>query len=76
MAFVCPITSNMKEFPLHIKLKDIMKTKGVVMCEQIKVIDFVARNASFKEKLDNKTYEEILMVINSFISLQSRINLV
>lgn len=70
MALVCPITSNMKEFPLHIKLKDSMKIKGVVMCEQIKVIDFVARNAQFKEKMDNVTYEEVLGVINSFISLE------
>lgn len=70
MALVCPITSNMQEFPLHVKLDDSVKTKGVVMCEQIKVVDFVARNASFKEKIDNKTYEEVLMVINSFISLE------
>lgn len=70
MAVVCPITSNMKEFPLHIKLKDSMNIKGVVMCEQMKVIDFVARNAQFKEKISNETFEEVLTVINSFINLE------
>ena len=70
MALVCPITSNMKEFPLHIKIKDRIKTQGVVMCEQIKVIDFITRNAQFKEKIDCETYEEVITVINSFINAE------
>ena len=70
MVLVCPITSNLKEFPLYVKLSDNGKVKGVVMCEQIKVVDFVARNAQFKEKLDNETYENVLSIINSFISLE------
>ena len=60
----------MKEFPLHVKLSDKLKISGVVMCEQIKVVDFVARNIEFKEKMDDKTYEDILEIINSFISLE------
>lgn len=67
MALVCPITSNTKEFPLHVSLKHTKKTKGVVMCEQIKAVDFIARNAKFNEKIDNETYDEVLAVINSFI---------
>ena len=68
MVLVCPITSNMKEFPLHVPLKHTKKIKGVVMCEQIKAIDFIARNACFKEKIDNETYDEVLTIINSFIN--------
>lgn len=69
MALVCPITSNMKEFPLHIKLKDNLTT-GVVMCEQIKVIDFIARNAKYKEKISDDIYEEVISIIKSFIELE------
>lgn len=67
MALVCPITSNMKEFPLHVKIDEKNKITGVVMREQIKAIDFVVRNASFKEKLCGETYEQVLNIINSFI---------
>lgn len=65
LAIVCTITNNLKEFPLHIKLNNT-KTTGVVMCEQIKSIDFIARKATFKEKIDFETYEKIIEVINSF----------
>ena len=70
IALVCPITSNMKEFPLHIKISESNNIKGVVMCEQIKAIDFVARNATFKEKLCDETYEQVQNIINSFIELE------
>jgi len=68
MALVCPITSNTKEFPLHIKLTESNTVHGVVMCEQIKVIDFEARQAKFKEKIDDVTYERVIEIINSFIA--------
>ena len=71
MALVCPITSNMKEFPLHIKISENNNIRGVVMCEQIKAIDFVAHNATFKEKLSDETYEQVLNIINSFIELEN-----
>ena len=70
MALVCPITSNMKEFPLHVKIGEKNKINGVVMCEQIKAIDFAVRNATFKEKLYDKTYEQVLNIINSFIEAE------
>ena len=40
------------------------------MCEQIKAIDFVARNATFKEQMCDETYEQVLNIINSFIELE------
>lgn len=70
MALVCPITSNIKEFPLHIMLSSEQKIKGVVMCEQIKVIDYIARNAKFIEKIDETKYDEILEVIKSIIAIE------
>lgn len=70
MALVCPITSNIKEFPLHIMLSDEQKIKGVVMCEQIKTVDYVARNAKFIEKIDENKYDEILEVIKSIIAIE------
>jgi mRNA interferase MazF len=70
LAIVCPITSNLKEFPLHVVLGDKQKIKGVVMCEQIKSIDFIARNAEFKEKMDKESFNEIIDIIKSCIDIE------
>ena len=67
MAIVCPITNTIKDFPLHINLNKKQKTTGTIMCEQLKTIDYIARNIIFCEKLTNETYNEVIDVINSFI---------
>ena len=71
MCLVCPITSNMKEFPLHIPLSDHLKIIGVVMCEQIKTIDYITRNIKFIEKLDDNTYDKVLETIKSIIDIEN-----
>jgi len=70
LALVCPITSNTKEFPFHVLLSN-NKTKGVVMCEQIKVVDFQARNITYKEKIQNDTYNEVIDIVKSFIDIET-----
>lgn len=65
LAIICPITNNLKDFPLHIKLNNT-KTTGVIMTEQIKSIDFNSRNAHFVEKISDDLYEEVMESINSF----------
>lgn len=40
------------------------------MCEQIKTVDYVARNAKFIEKIDENKYDEILEVIKSIIAIE------
>jgi mRNA interferase MazF len=70
LALVCPITSSLKNFPLHIKLKDYQKIKGVVMVEQLKTIDYNSRNIKFVEKIDDDTYYEIINILKSFIDIE------
>ena len=65
MAIVCPITSNMKDFPTHYKLEDTKKIKGSVLCEHIRSIDYNERNFSFVEKSSENDLLSILMLINA-----------
>lgn len=67
MAIVCPITSNVKEFPTHYILKDTKKVKGSVLCEHIGSIDYEIRNLKYVEKCSDEEFEEIMDLINSFI---------
>ena len=50
LAFVCPITSTPARHGFHIKLDSSLRTKGVVMIEQQKSLDYTSRNATFVEK--------------------------
>ncbi|MDP3386286.1 MAG: type II toxin-antitoxin system PemK/MazF family toxin [Eubacteriales bacterium] len=67
LAIVCPITSNDKEFPLHVLLDDRTRTMGVIMCEQIKALEINARKASFFEKAPKDIVDEVMDIIVGFI---------
>jgi mRNA interferase MazF len=67
MAIVCPITSNMQEYPTHYLLEDTKKIKGKVLCEHIRSIDFKERNISFVEKASENDLMSVIMLINASI---------
>jgi len=68
LCIAVPITSKIKNYPFEVKLPANLKTKGVVLADQIKSLDFVKREAKFIEKLPNNTLKEIkklaLLLIN------------
>jgi len=67
LAMVCPITNTKRNFPLHIELDERTKTHGVIMCEQVKSLDIIARNAAFFEKVPKDLLEEVTDIIVSFV---------
>jgi len=71
MAVVCPISNTDRGFPLHISLDQNTdqntKTKGVIMCEQVKSLDVSARKATFLEKAPNDILEEVIDVLVGFV---------
>ena len=60
MAIICPITNTDKGFPMHVRLDGETKTTGVVLCEQIKSLDYSARNAVFVETASPDVLGEVL----------------
>jgi len=60
LAFVCPITSTQKNYPLHVKLTSTKKVNGFVMVEQSKSVDYLSRGAEFIEKADPVVINEVL----------------
>jgi len=45
LALMCPITSQIKGYPFEVELPQGMKTQGAILCDQIKSLDWRARNA-------------------------------
>lgn len=55
---VIPITSSDNGFPLHIPLRNC-QTKGVLVCEQFKSLDYKARHWQFIEQVPDEIFEEV-----------------
>lgn len=67
MAMVCPITNTNRGIPLHIELDERTKTTGVIMCEQVKALDIVKRNASFVEQVPDDIIQEAIDIVIGFV---------
>lgn len=66
LAFACPITNTKRDFPFHIEVNSPNIT-GFVMTEQLKSIDYNARNIKFIEKANQETISQVLGIIDSII---------
>ena len=67
MVVVCPITSNIKNFPTHYNLEDTKKITGSVLCEHVRSIDYEVRNLKFIEKASSNDLLSIIALINACI---------
>lgn len=47
LALLCPITTARKGYPYEVALSEDLPISGVVLCDQIKSLDWRARNAEF-----------------------------
>ena len=67
LALVCPITQTERGFPLHVALGTDIKTRGFVMCEQVKSLDLAARQARFVEKAPVGVKEQVFNILYGMV---------
>jgi len=67
LAIVCPITKTRRDIPFHVALPGESAVTGFVMVEQVKAIDFRARQARFIEKLSVLALNEVLSILDACI---------
>lgn len=60
LAIVCPMTSKAKGFPFEVPYPPGADSRGVVLTDQIKSIDWRARRVEFKERVDEETLNEVV----------------
>jgi mRNA interferase MazF len=49
MAVVVPVTNHSKGYPFEVQLPDKMKTRGVILADAIRNLDWHARRAKYVE---------------------------
>ena len=67
LAFVAPITSKEKGHGFEVKLKGT-KTVGVILCHQVKMMDFSARGIKFIESAPDAVVQDVLAKVRLLVS--------
>jgi mRNA interferase MazF len=69
LAIVCPITNQIKGYPFEVVLPAGLAVTGAILSDQVKSLDWRARNASFICTLPTPTIAEVLQKLNTLVSL-------
>lgn len=60
LAVICPITNTNRGYPFHVPLPEESKVTGVVMIEQAKSLDYIARKAKYKSHVPEKFLYKVM----------------
>ena len=63
----CPITSQEKKYPFEVKIPPGLIISGVILADQVKSLDWRARQAEFVCKLPQSAIEEVADKISLLI---------
>src|SRR5699024_919964 len=66
-ATVCPISTTTRKWPFNNPILDGLHTKCYVISDQIKNLDWKARNAIVKEQAPSYFVNEIIQIIHTYI---------
>ncbi len=68
LALVAPITSRVRGHGFEVALKGGGKVAGVVLCHQVKTIDFVERGLKFAAKAPDSVVSEALAKVKAIVA--------
>ena len=66
-ASVCPITKQQKEYPFEVALPSGLKIEGVILTDQLKNVDWKARELKVVDVAPDGVVENCLQLIQSFL---------
>jgi mRNA interferase MazF len=67
-ALIAPITRTVRTWPFEVPIGPGLRTTGVVLTDQTRSVDFVARHAKFLGKAPPDLIEEVLARVASIVS--------
>jgi len=60
LGLFCPVTNQVKGYPFETPLPATLPVKGVALCDQIKSLDWMARQAEFICELPEEAIEDVM----------------
>ena len=67
LAIFCPITSQIKGYPFEVLIPNGLKVSGAILSDQVKSLDWKARQAEFACKLPPETIQEVLQKLGTLV---------
>jgi len=60
LALLCPVTNKIKGYPFEVDVPEGLKITGTILSDQIKSLDWKARNAAFICHLPKEIIDQVL----------------
>lgn len=70
LAIFCPITSQVKGYPFEVNIPAGVEVSGAILSDQVKNLDWKARQAKFICKLPPATYNEVIQKLSALLRQQ------
>ncbi|HEX7375914.1 MAG TPA: type II toxin-antitoxin system PemK/MazF family toxin [Pirellulales bacterium] len=67
MVIACPVTNTDRGVPFHLRIPATASVTGVVMVDQIKSVDYVARRAKLIESAPDTLLEDVLALLDACV---------
>lgn len=67
LALLCPVTSQVKGYPFEVSLPDGLPVSGVILSDQIKSLDWRARNAERACALSESVTIKVLQRVKALL---------
>ncbi len=68
LALLCPITNQAKGYPFEVRIPPGLAVTGVVLADQVKSLDWRARQADFLVTLPEAVATEVLQKLRTLLS--------
>ncbi len=68
-AWLCPITSQEKGYPFEVKVMGSKKTRGVILTDQLKSLDWSARSLHKVDSVSTACLDETKTLIATILSI-------
>ncbi|MBI9047433.1 MAG: type II toxin-antitoxin system PemK/MazF family toxin [Anaerolineaceae bacterium] len=67
LCILCPLTNSIKGYPFEVALPGTADVTGVILCDQIKSLDWNVRNATFIEKIPEAILDDVIAHIKTLL---------
>lgn len=67
LAIFCPVTGQVKGYPFEVLLPEGMPVSGAILSDQVKSLDWRARNAELICTLPEEITSEVLLKLNTLL---------
>ena len=69
LAILCPVTSNVKGYPFEVRIPDGLKVSGAVLSDQVKSMDWRARETTLLCTLPENAVRQVLHKVGTLLDV-------